>query len=106
MELLNILSHDMTKDKYASVDACIAIVFSLFSSVLLVYYLHHGVRMNTSPGGLPKMPSFIAEEPLNSVRVFWLDQKRLIQGKTYGYPTELNKCAYILLKYKIENGRF
>ena len=25
------------------------------------------------------MPSFIAEESLNSVRVFWLDQERLIQ---------------------------
>ena len=38
-----------------------------------------GVLMNTSPRRMPTMPSYIAEESLNSVKVFWLDQERLIK---------------------------
>ncbi|MGC9444895.1 MAG: nucleotidyltransferase domain-containing protein [Candidatus Methanospirareceae archaeon] len=35
------------------------------------------VRMNISRGRMQSMQSFIVEESLNSVKVFWLDQERL-----------------------------
>ncbi|MEM3511840.1 MAG: nucleotidyltransferase domain-containing protein [Candidatus Jordarchaeales archaeon] len=36
--------------------------------------------MSTSPRERRKTPSFVAEESSNSVKVFWLDQDRLIES--------------------------
>lgn len=38
--------------------------------------------MSTSPRKMPRMPSYVVEESLGSVKIFWLDQKKLIHELT------------------------
>lgn len=53
--------------------------------------------MNTSRGVMRKMESFVAEESLNSVKVFWLEQEQLVE-EIHKVASEIGEANENVLK--------